>query len=95
VRNKTETVEANYEQLQGIINRRIQTQYSSAAELTLEEHLAQLKLLYSNIERYRYIYSYDPPAADMLRAFDAVAQHMSKYTGVTNVEKVDNANYPE
>jgi predicted HTH transcriptional regulator len=46
------TEPANYEELQKIINKRIDTDYSSKSELDLEEHLTQLKILYSYIDRY-------------------------------------------
>lgn len=52
IRRGTSTEQANYEGLQKIINKRIDTDYSSKAELDLEEHLEQLKVLYSQITQY-------------------------------------------
>jgi predicted HTH transcriptional regulator len=52
VRRGTSTVEANHEELQKIINRRIETGYSSSRELALKEHIEQLKLLYAQLEKY-------------------------------------------
>jgi predicted HTH transcriptional regulator len=56
VRRGTSSVEATYEELQNLVNTRISTQYSTSSELKLEEHLAQLKLLYSQITKYHYVY---------------------------------------
>lgn len=47
VRHQTESVPANHEQLEKLINARIETGYSSTAILDLKEHLEQLKVLYS------------------------------------------------
>lgn len=46
VRRGTKTVEANYSELQRLLNRRLETGYSSRLELDLREHLEQLKILY-------------------------------------------------
>jgi hypothetical protein len=52
VRRQGETAEANYEELQEVINRRIETQYSSKREQLLEKTLSELKILYDSIPRY-------------------------------------------
>lgn len=52
-RRGTQSVEANYEDLQGIINRRIETKYSTESEIELEKHLSELKVLYSHLDRYK------------------------------------------
>ncbi|MEL7662453.1 ATP-binding protein [Acetobacterium wieringae] len=54
VRNGTSSVPATYEDIQRLVSKRIETGYSSTAELDLEQHLAQLKILYGNISRYKY-----------------------------------------
>src|SRR5262249_14988719 len=46
VRNVGATERANYAQMQDIFNRRIESHYSSAREISLQEHLAELKLLF-------------------------------------------------
>ncbi|OUL18768.1 hypothetical protein BV372_34020 [Nostoc sp. T09] len=51
IRHNTSTMLAEYEHLQDILNRRIETTYSSTTEMTLAEHLAQLKELYSMIQK--------------------------------------------
>ncbi|MAE83043.1 MAG: transcriptional regulator [Flammeovirgaceae bacterium] len=55
VRRGTQSVQANYEELQKILNQRIESEYDSSSEMKLEEHLAQLKTLYSHIKKYFYI----------------------------------------
>jgi predicted HTH transcriptional regulator len=52
VRKGTETREASYDDLQENINRRVETAYSSKPENMLENHIAQLKVLYDHIPRY-------------------------------------------
>ena len=49
VRKGTNTTEANHDDLQRTINERLETGFSSSSVLVLEEHLAQLKALYSEI----------------------------------------------
>lgn len=50
-RRGTESTQANYEELQEIINKRIETKYSSSRELSLKNHLEQLKTLYAEIPK--------------------------------------------
>ncbi len=63
VRRGTASVAANYEELQQILNRRIATEYSSQREFDLEMHLAELKTLYTQLERY-YV---SPPFGESFR----------------------------
>jgi hypothetical protein len=69
VRRGTNTEEANYEELQEIINRRIETGYSSRGEFDLHNHLSALNALYSHIaptvdpsEEWEYYMSLDAGA---------------------------------
>ena len=55
VRRGTQSIQANYEELQTIFNKRIESEYNTSSELKLEEHLAQLKLLYGQIKKYYFI----------------------------------------
>ena len=48
VRHGVSTSVATHDQLQQILNRRIATGYSTDRELTLKEHLDELKALYAN-----------------------------------------------
>ena len=50
-RRGTSTVEVNYEELQSIVNRRLETGYSSQHEMDLETHVQQLKILYRQINK--------------------------------------------
>ncbi|VVB64202.1 Putative DNA-binding domain protein [uncultured archaeon] len=54
VRRGTSTEEAGYEELQEIINKRINTGYSSQKEINLMEHLEQLKILFGQIDKYHF-----------------------------------------
>jgi hypothetical protein len=51
VRKGTNSAEASGEDVQRLINRRLDTGFSSTRILSLEEHLEQLKLLYKEIPR--------------------------------------------
>jgi hypothetical protein len=52
IRRGTSTEEANYNELQEIINRRIETGYSSQGEIELQKHLYDLSALYTSIQSY-------------------------------------------
>ncbi len=52
VRRGKASVQSDYEELQRIISRRIDTQESSTVSLSLDEHVAQLGRLYQQIPRY-------------------------------------------
>ena len=51
-RGKTNTEEATYEELKKVINRRLDTNISTTVENEFKEHLTQLKMLYSFIDKY-------------------------------------------
>jgi predicted HTH transcriptional regulator len=53
-RSGTNTEEANYEQLQEMFNRRLETAHSSRSELDLQKHLDELMVLYKYETDYRY-----------------------------------------
>jgi Putative DNA-binding domain len=51
LRRDGQTGEATHDELQRIINKRIETGYSTSDEITLKQHLEQLRMLYSEIPR--------------------------------------------
>lgn len=51
-REKINTEEATYEELKKIINRRLDTNISTTVEDVFKEHLTQLKMLYSFVDKY-------------------------------------------
>jgi hypothetical protein len=53
VRRGTESVEVNYEELQRLVSRRLETGRSSAAERDVRDHLAQLRILYQQLSPTR------------------------------------------
>lgn len=59
IRHNASTDEADYTQLQGILNRRLETNFSSSRELSLREHFDELKEIYSLIKRGEWVDSYD------------------------------------
>lgn len=52
VRESTETVEASFVALQALFNRRLETAHSTARELSLEQHLEELKILYRQVSKF-------------------------------------------
>ncbi len=63
IRRDTEAAPVNYDELQDIINRRVETKYSSSRELNLKKHLEQLKTLYEEIPE---TISYPPFFANLM-----------------------------
>ncbi len=51
IRHNTSTILAEYDNLQDILNRKLETNYSSSREISLAEHIAELKELYSMISK--------------------------------------------
>ncbi|MGD1917943.1 MAG: hypothetical protein ACFCAD_03080 [Pleurocapsa sp.] len=51
IRKNRATEPANYDDIQDILNRRLQTEYTSSSERKLREHLEELKELYSHISK--------------------------------------------
>ncbi len=53
VRSMASSEEADYEQLQTLINRKIATGRSTQPVIDLAKHLADLKALYSHVDRFK------------------------------------------
>ncbi len=85
VRRGSKSEEVCYEELQKIINRRVETGYSSTNILKLDEHIEQLKHLYSEIDRFHYR---NAPAANFLR-------NITNMTRGLYGEPVKNPAYPD
>lgn len=79
VRRGTSSEEANYEEIQKLLNIKIETGYSTTSEIMLEEHLSQLKVLYSNISKYYY---------------SSLSQLLSARVGNIFEQKVPNPKFP-
>lgn len=85
IRRGTSSEEPTYEELQKLLNTRISTQFSTNPELKLEEHLAQLKILFSHIKRYHLVYN-----NSVIGNMGAMVQKAI----YGEAEEVVNANYP-
>lgn len=79
-RRGTNSVEVNYEELQKIINAKIESGQSTTIELQLDDEVQQLKKLYGYISKYRYI--------NQLTKFITVESTLF-------TEKIENAHYPK
>jgi hypothetical protein len=87
VRRGTASTEANHEELQRILNRRLDTGYSSRRELDLRTHLEQLKILFGQISPY----------GTRLKDGSGVSSFGEAMKGLLqpHIESVPNPNYPE
>ncbi len=59
VRRDTSTLKAGFEDLQELLNTRIENAHSNRKELTLEAHLNELKLLYRTLNEFDTLLSYE------------------------------------
>ncbi|MED0933078.1 putative DNA binding domain-containing protein [Bacillus mobilis] len=84
-RRGIESVEASYEEIQKIINKRIETGYSSSSEIELETHLSQLKTLYEQIKKHTH-YSWIDTSKTLAEMF---------YATSNGFKKEKNPNYPK
>ena len=79
-RRTAATVEANHDELQRILSRRLETRYSSLRELDLRTHLEQLKVLFEQLTPYNRRFNF---GIDWSAAMNAIG------------EQVPNPNYPQ
>jgi predicted HTH transcriptional regulator len=96
VREGTSSILANYDYLQRLLNNRINTNRDTSNEIELEEHLAQLEILYSKIQRYHYVYkkSEGSSQGNWLATLGKFAVNVSNSI-IGEKEAVPNPNYPE
>jgi hypothetical protein len=90
VRRGASTEQASYDELQRIINRRLETGHSSQRELDLREHVEQLKVLYAQIERTHYFGEPRGTAAYARMTMEALNLAVAGYR-----EKRPNPHYPQ
>lgn len=84
IRRGTNSTIANHEEVQKILNKRIESGYSSSNILDLEEHIDQLKILYKNLSKYN------------MRSKMAFGLHNFSSIMIDNLyEKEENPNFPE
>jgi hypothetical protein len=82
-RRAASTEQANYEELQDIVNRRLETGYSSRRELDLKTHLEQLQVLYGSVS----------PSTRQLKP--GWRKMMGESLDRAFMDKVPNTKYPE
>lgn len=87
VRRGAATEEANHDELQKLINARLETGYSSTKELDLQEHIQQLKVLFQQIDRH-FVKSIGGFFGQSVVAIGAIAKSLQ-------IESVPNPKYPE
>jgi predicted HTH transcriptional regulator len=88
IRRGTSSVEVNYAELQRIINKRLETGYSSQTEIDLQTHLEQLKMLYGLISKYHVQIT-----GGIYETIQALAENLNVMGGTR--EQILNPIYPE
>jgi hypothetical protein len=73
VRREGQTEEATHDELQRLINARIETRYSTSEEITLKQHIEQLKVLFSELPG-RNLFS------NLFRTFASLGEPMGEET---------------
>jgi hypothetical protein len=86
VRRGSTTDEANYDELQRIINRRLETGYSSQSEIDARTHIEQLKMLYGQVSKH-----HERVTGGIIQAMEA----LSKASIFGTKESVPNPIYPK
>ena len=94
IRRNRASEPVNYDELQEILNNRIDTEYSATDERKLIEQLEELKELYSHVSKtIRQVASYTPPSIPLnLRL---IMQDAKGAFGKTDYETSSNPNYPQ
>ena len=93
IRRNRASEPANHDEIQYILNKRIETEYSTTDERELIKHLEELKKLYSYIPRKIDKVVYHPPApriSDVVRSLEKEAMF-----GRTACETLSNPDYPQ
>ena len=92
VRRGTSCEIADQEELQGILNRRLNYMHPLNGEpLNLTEHLSQLQVLYKNIEKEHVYYSYD----SITESLNAIVKNISGCIGQRKKIVEPNPLYPD
>lgn len=84
IRRGTKCEKAKAEELEKIINRRIETQFSSSSTLKLNEHLKQLAVLFKELEKDKRIQINEGSISALLRATSALSNFGAKYENKPN-----------
>ena len=95
VRRGTESVKATSEDINRIIERKISTIYSNDTNLSLDEHLSQLKRLYSELPKKIRVLIRKGKQPAFTSALKILAEAVNGIYGQDEYEEQDNPNYPD
>jgi len=90
VRRGTQSCEADHGELERLLNRRIESGYSSSNVLELEEHLEQLKVLYGELSQYSYTSLFGAAFEEIRRPIMAISQPNPHYPKQSYEEYIAN-----
>lgn len=86
IRREGESDEATHDDVQNLLNIRIETGYSSSKELSLDEHLSQLQILYKQIKKSNEIFG----------GVSCLNSRMQKMMDQSmGIRKIQNPHYPK
>lgn len=83
VRRGTSTEEANYQEVQNIINKRIETGYSSRNEIDLRTHIEELEMLYGLVKS-SYIFPTSLISSQLQSLSSAALNIAEQYKSIPN-----------
>lgn len=96
VRRGTKSVKASAEEFNKILNAKISTIFKDASDMSLAEHLDQLKLLYKEVPKKIHILVKKGSPSPVLESIAATVSKICALGGVPDeYEEADNPNYPE
>ena len=97
VRRGTNCEKANAEDIDKIITKKIETIFKSSSDISLSEHLRQLKLLYAELPEKIKVLVRKSNVSSLSSTMDLLAKTLGNYAifGKDEYEEIDNPNYPE
>jgi len=96
IRRGTKSVKATSDEIDKIIERKIATIYSESTDISLDEHLAQLKILYSELPQKIRVLVRRGTQPAFTSALKLLGEKIGSIYGTSDeYDEQDNPNYPE
>jgi hypothetical protein len=93
IRRGTKSEKATYEDIERIIDYKIQTLFKESSDLNLDEHLSQLKKLYNELPKKINVLVKKGQPSSFVRTMEQIGQMFIQ--SKDEYEEKDNPNYPE
>ena len=95
VRRGTKCEQATAEEIEQIIECKISTIFKGSSDLTLEQHLAQLKVLYDELPQKIKVLVRKGKPSGLAQAMSTFASILAQFESADEYEEQNNPNYPE